>query len=159
MSFKSSSYLNTNAAVVNTTDSFPRISSGASRHTHTLKTSRSEKSTNSRIRSIILSNKKSLNNAVDSISKPPVPQPEQSSETFTSFSKMPQIESSVMYTLSNRGSYGAGTDSMLIKSPFKQSSQAKQQAPIKGTFNQTGTARLVSAKTIQSCQLRPINVN
>lgn len=157
-SFKSSSYLNTNAGVANTnTASFPRISAGTTRNSQTQSTARSQKSDQSRIRQIILSNKKSLNNAVDTIAKQGVTGPEQSSETFASFSKMPQIDSQVMY----RGIYGAGTDSMLIKSPFKQSAQARHQLAAKGGLSQPGTSsqnRLVnSAKTVQSCQLRPIN--
>ena len=60
-----------------------------------------------RIRQIILSNKKSINNAVDSLK---TSNQEHSTETFSSsFYKMPQIENK------------SGSESMLVKTPFKQS--------------------------------------
>ena len=78
---------------------------------------------------------------------------EQSSETFSSFPKIPNIESS---QLVYRSVQGTG-DSILIKSPFKQSRPLKTSRSLNGSLKDQ---RLISAKSNISANytLKPISV-
>jgi hypothetical protein len=104
-----------------------------------------------RIRQIILSNKKSINNAVESLKTSLINangqqnNHEHSLETFsTSYYKMPQIDS-------NNSTSRNNNDSLLVKAPFKQSKPST-------VITQH---RISSAKTQTSnySSIKPINVS
>lgn len=157
MSFKSGSYMNTNA-----TPPFPRISANSSRQLGAPSTGRSDKSRHSRVRQIILSNKKSLNNAVDAlVNKHQMVLPEQtSSETFSSFAKMPQLETTQVYSFGTKG-HMSTTETTMIKSPFKQALKGSRQ-PTKATIiaqnqnNSSSSSERLNGGNSAKSSLKPI---
>ena len=104
------------------------------------------KSDAGRIRQIILSNKKSINNAVDSLK---TSNQDHSTETFSSsFYKMPLIE--------NKNA----SESMLVKTPFKQSKPSTvNSAKTASTLNYPSLKPIHASATFTNYQNKIINLN